>query len=167
MSVSVQPHGMSTPGSPILHYLPECAQAHIHCQWGHPTISSSVVPFSSCPQSFSASGSFPVSWLFASGGQSIRASASASIFPVNIQDWFPLWSLVWSPCSPRDSQGFSPTPQFKSISSSALSLLYGPPLISVLDYWKTIASTIWIFVSKMISLLFNMLFRFVIAFLHL
>ena len=58
--------------------------------WCHPTISSSVVPFSSCPQSFPASGSFLMSWLFASGGQSIGASASASVLPVNIQGWFPL-----------------------------------------------------------------------------
>ena len=62
--------------------------------WCHPRISSSVVPFSSCPESFPASGSFPVSWLFASGGQSIRTSASASILPVNIQGWFPLGLTV-------------------------------------------------------------------------
>ena len=59
-------------------------------QWCHPTISSPVVPFSSCPQSFPASGSFLMSQLFASGGQSIGASASASVLPKNIQDWFPL-----------------------------------------------------------------------------
>ena len=58
--------------------------------WHHPTISSSVVPFSSCPQSFSASWSFPVSWLFASGSQNIEGLASASILSMNIQDWFPL-----------------------------------------------------------------------------
>ena len=59
-------------------------------QWCHPTISSSVIPFSSCLQSFPASGSFPVSQFFVSGGQSIGASASVSVLPVNIQDWFPL-----------------------------------------------------------------------------
>ena len=58
--------------------------------WCHPTISSTVAPFSSCPQSFPASGSFPMSWLFTSGNQIIGASASASILPMNIQDWFPL-----------------------------------------------------------------------------
>ena len=58
--------------------------------WCHPTISSSVIPFSSCLQSFPASGSFPVSQLFASGGQSTGVSASASVLPVNIQGWFPL-----------------------------------------------------------------------------
>ena len=59
-------------------------------RWYHPTISFSVVPFSSCPQSFPASGSFPVSQLFASGGQRIRTSASPSVHPTNIQGWFPL-----------------------------------------------------------------------------
>ena len=59
-------------------------------QWCHPTISSSVIPFSSCSQSFPASRSFPMSWLFASGGQIIGASASASVLPMNIQAWFPL-----------------------------------------------------------------------------
>ena len=59
-------------------------------QWCHPTISSSVAPFSSCPQSFPVSGSFIMSQLFASGGQSIGVSASASVLPMNIQDWFPL-----------------------------------------------------------------------------
>jgi len=63
--------------------------------WCHPTISSSVAHFSSCPQSFPASGSFPVSWLFASGGQSIRASTSASVLPMNIQGWFPLGWTGW------------------------------------------------------------------------
>ena len=98
------------------------------------TISSSGTPFSSCPQSFLASQSFPISWLFASGGQSIGASVQSFqwIFRVDfLQDW-----LVWSPCSPRDSQESSPTPQFKSINSSVLSLPYGPTFTSVHDYWK-------------------------------
>ena len=64
-------------------------------QWCHPTISSSVVPFSSCPQSFQSSGSFQMSQLFTSGGQSIGVSASASVFPMNIQDWFPLGWTDW------------------------------------------------------------------------
>ena len=78
----------SMPSFPVLHYLPEFAQTHVHCQWCHSTISTTVAPFSSCPQSFPASGSFPMSQLFASGGQSI--GVSASVFPVNIQGWFPL-----------------------------------------------------------------------------
>ena len=64
-------------------------------QWCHPTISSSVVPFSSCSQSFLASGSFPVSQFFTSGGQSYGVSASASVLPINIQDWFPLGWTDW------------------------------------------------------------------------
>ena len=64
-------------------------------RWCHPTISSSVIPFSSCPQSFPASGSFQMSLLFTSGGQSIGISASASVLPMNIQDWFPLGWTGW------------------------------------------------------------------------
>ena len=103
--------------------------------WCHPTISSSVDPFSSCPQSFLASGSFQMSQFFASGSQSIGVSASTSILPRNTQDWSPL-GLVGSPCSPRDSQESSLTPQFKSISSLALSFLYSLTLTSIHDHWK-------------------------------
>ena len=67
-----------------------CSNSCPLSQWCHPTISCSVAPFSSCPQSFPVSGSFPVSWLFTSGGQSIGNSASASVLPKNIQGWFPL-----------------------------------------------------------------------------
>ena len=67
-----------------------CSNSCPLSQWCHPTILSSVTSFSSCPQSFPASGSFPVSWLFASGGQNIGASASASVLPMNVQGWFPL-----------------------------------------------------------------------------
>ena len=81
----------STPRFPVLHHLPEFAQTHVYLsQWCHPAISCPVTPFSSCPQSSPASGSFPVSWFFVSGGQSIEASASASVLPMNIQCWFPL-----------------------------------------------------------------------------
>ena len=92
--------------------------------WCHPTISSSVIAFFSCFQSFPASGSFSISRLFASGGQSTGASASASVPPVNIQNWFPLGLIGLIFCNPRYSQESSPTPQFKSMSSSVLSLLY-------------------------------------------
>ena len=102
--------------------------------WCHPTISSSVVPFSSCLQSFPASGSFPMSQFFESGGQSIGVSASTSVLPMNTQDWSPLGWTGWISCSPRDSQESSPTQQFKSINSSALSFLYSPTLTSIHDY---------------------------------
>ena len=67
-----------------------CSSSYPLSRWCHPTISFSAIPFFSCLQSFPASGSFPVSWLFASGGQSIEASASASVLPMNVQGWFPL-----------------------------------------------------------------------------
>ena len=79
---------------------------------------------------------FQKSQLFASGGQSIGVSASASVFPMNIQDWFPLTGLVGSPWHPRDSQASSPTPQFKSINFSAFTFLYSPTLTSIHDHWK-------------------------------
>ena len=99
--------------------------------WCYPTISSSIVPFSSCLQSFPASGSFQMTQFFESGGQSI--GVSASVLPMNIQDWFPLDELAGSPCSPRDPQESSPTPQFKSINSSVLRLLHSPTLTSIHD----------------------------------
>ena len=94
--------------------------------WCHPTISFSVVPFSSCLQSFQASGSFLMSWLILSGGHSIGASATVSVLPMNIQNWFSLGWTGWISCSPRDSQESAPIPQFKSINSMVLSLLYVP-----------------------------------------
>ena len=80
--------------------------------------------------------SVPMSQFFASGGQSIGISASASVLPMNIQDWFPFGWTGWSPCSLRDSQESSPTSQFKSTNSSALSFLHSPTLLSKHDYWK-------------------------------
>ena len=88
------------------------------------------------PSVFIASGSFQMSQLFASGGQSIGVSALASVLPVNIQDWFPVGWTGWSPCSPRDPKESSTTSQFESINSSALSFLYSPTLTSIHDYWK-------------------------------
>ena len=105
-------------------------------RWRHPTISSSVVPFSSCLQSFPASGSFPMSPFFTSGGQSIGVSASTSVLPMNIQDWFPLAWTGWISLQSKDSQESSPTPQFKSINFLALSFLYGPTVTPIHDHWK-------------------------------
>ena len=128
------PIDWSIQGFSVHHQILELAQTHVHRV--HPTISSSVIPFSSCLQSFSASRSFPMSQFFASGGQSIGASASASVLPMKIPDLFPLGLTVWTPCSPRDSQESSPTPLLKSINSLALSLLNDPTLTSLCDYWK-------------------------------
>ena len=96
MSDSLWPHGLQhtrpacpspTPGA--------CSNSCPLRQWYHPIISSSVVPSSSCLQSFPASRSFPMSWFFSSGDQSIEVSVLASVLPVNIQDWFPLGWTGW------------------------------------------------------------------------
>ena len=127
----------STPDFPVLHHLPEFAQTHVHwvgdaIQPSHPL----VTPFSSCPQSLPASGSFPVSHLFVSGGQSIGASASASVLPVNIMGWLPLGLIGLISLLSKNSQESSPAPQFESVNSLVLSLFYGPTLTSIHDYWK-------------------------------
>ena len=105
------PMDCSTPSLRVHHQLPELAPTQRPLsRWCHPTFSSSVVPFSSCLQSFPASGSFPLSQLFASGGQRIRASASASALLMNIQDWFPLGWTVWIPLQSKGlSRVFSST----------------------------------------------------------
>ena len=145
MSDSLWPHGLQharppcsspTPGA----YSNSCPSS----RWCHPIISSTTVPFSSQLQSFPASGSFQMSQFFASGGQSIEVSASASVLPVNIQDWFPLDQLdpkeidrlVGSPWCPRNSWESSPTPQFKKHQFFSASFLYSPTLTSIHDYWK-------------------------------
>ena len=111
-----------------------CSDSHPLSQWCYLTTSSSAAHFLFGFQSCPASESFPMSRLFASGGQSIGASVSASVLPMNIQSWFPLGLMMfWSPCSPRDSPESSAAPQLKSISSSMLSLLYGPTLTSALE----------------------------------
>ena len=98
-------------------------------QWCHPAISSSVVPFSSHLQFFPASGSFQISQFFASGGQSIGVSVSGSGLISFRMDWLDLLAV-------QGTLKSSPTPQFKSINSSALSFLYSPTLTSIHDYWK-------------------------------
>ena len=103
-------------------------------QWCHPTISSSVIPFSSCPQSFPASGSFPTSQFFASGGQSIGVSASTSVLPVNTQDSSPLRWTGWISLQSKGLSRIFSKPQFKSINSWALSFLYSLTLTSIHDY---------------------------------
>ena len=90
MSYSLQPHGLQHARLPCPSQSPRvCSDSSPLSQWCHPTISLSLIPFSSCLQSFPPSGSFPISRLFTSDGQSIGASASVSVLPVNIQGWFP------------------------------------------------------------------------------
>ena len=163
MSDSLQPHGQQHTGlccpSPASG---ACSNSCPSSWWCHPIISSSVIPFYSCLQSFPASEYFPMSQFFPSGSQSNGVSASASVSSMNIQDWFPWDWLGGSPCSTRESQECSPIPQFKSIYSSALSFLYSPTLTSIPDYWKSHS-----FVGKVTSLLFNVLSRLIICCLGL
>ena len=137
MSESLRPRALQharppCPSQPPRVYSNSCPSS----QWCHPSISSSVIPFSSCSLSFPALGSFPMSQLFAFGGQSIGISASTSVCPINSQDWSPLGWTVGFPCSPRESQESSPTPQFKSINSLAHSFLHSLTLTSIHDHWK-------------------------------
>ena len=138
------PMDCNIPGFPVLHYLLEFAQTHTHwlSQWYHWTISSSVSPFSSCLQSFLASGSFPVSWHFPSGSQSI--GASASVLPMNIQGWFPLGLTALISLLSKDSQESSLAPQFESINSSTLSFL-----AKIKSILSAIGSFCWQFCFKM------------------
>ena len=104
MSNTLWPHGPQHAMPPCLSPTPRVySSASPLSRWCHPTISSSVIPFSSCPQSFPASGSFPVSWFFISDGQSIGASASTSVLPMNTQDW----SLEWTGWISLQSKGLS------------------------------------------------------------
>ena len=132
------PMDYSMPGFSVLQYLPELAQTHDHwvsdaIQPSHPLSS----PSSSCFQSFPASGSFLMSQLFASGGQSIGASASASLLPVNIQDWFSLGLTGWISLKSKGLSTVFSNTKFKSINSLVLSFLYGPTVIAIHDYWKS------------------------------
>ena len=133
-------------------------------RWCHPTISSSVNPFSSCPQSFPASGSFQISQLFTSGGRSIGVSASISVLLMNTQDWFPLELTGWILQSKGISKDFSNTTvQRHQIFCSAFFIVqYSHPFMTT---GKIIALTRWTFVGKKMSLLLNMLSRLVINFL--
>ena len=119
-------------------------------------------PFSSCPQSFPASGSFPLSRLFTSGGQSIGASASASVFPMNIQGWFPLGFTGFISLLSKGISSVFSIPQFENINSLMPSLPYGPTLTSICDYWKNHSFDYTDLVNKVMSLLFNTLFSFAI-----
>ena len=112
-----------------------CSNSCLSSWWCHPTSHPLSSP---SPPAFNLSqhDSFPVSQFFTSGGQNIGVSASASDLSMNIQDWFPLGWTGWISLQSRDPQESSPTPQFKSISSLALSFLYGPTLTLIRDYWK-------------------------------
>ena len=125
------PMDYSSTGSPRA-----CSNSCPLSQWCHPTISSSVIPFSSCLQSFRASGSFLMSQFFTSGSQSIGASASASVLPINIQGWFPLGWTGWITLQSKVlSRVFSNTTVQKHQFFGAR-LLHSPTLTSIHDNWK-------------------------------
>ena len=136
MSSSLQPHELQHAKLPCPLPTPEtCSNSCPSSWWCHPTISSSVIPFSSHLQSFPASGSFPRSQLFASGGQSIGVSASASVLPMNIQDWSP---LEWTGWISLQSKGLSrvfsnTTVQKHQFFSNQISLWSNS---HICDYWK-------------------------------
>ena len=169
MSDSLQPHELQharppcpspTPGV----YSNSCPSS----QWCHSAISSSVVPFSSCPQSLPASESFPMNQLFTWGGQSTGASALASVLPTNTQDWSP---LGWTGWTSLQSKGLPSLLQHHSSKASILQhsafLAFFTVQLSPLymTTGKTIALTRQTFVGKVMSLLLNMLSRLVITFL--
>ena len=149
--------------SPTLGYF---SNSYPSSQWCHPTISSSVIPFSTCLQSLPASGSFPMSQLFASGVQSIGVSDSTSDPPMNTQDWSPLGWTGWISLQSKGlSRVFSNTTvqkhQFFQQSNFFIVQLSHPYVTT----GKTIALTRWTFVGKEMFPLFNMLPRLVITFL--
>ena len=127
------PMNSSMPGLPVHHQLLESTQTYVH--WVGDAISSSVVPFPSCPQSFPASGSSQMSQHFASGGQRIEVSASTSVLPMNTQDWSP---LGWTGWISLQSKGLSTVLSNTTVQKhySMLSFLYSPTLTSIHDHWK-------------------------------
>ena len=143
-----------------------CSNSRALCWWGRPTVSSSVAFSSSCPQSFPAAGALLMCWLFASGGQTIGASASSSALPLNTQGWFPLGSTgLISLQSKELSRVFSSTIIQKYQFFSSQPSLCSNSHIHIWILKKNIDLTTQTFVDKIMSLLFNTLFSFVIAFL--
>ena len=168
MSNSLRPHGLQHSGLPC-HSLSPGVLSHWcpSSQWCYPTISSSAASFSFRLQSFPASGSFPMSQLFASDGQSIGASTSGSVLPMDIQGWFPkgLTGLISVQCKGL-SRVFPNTIIWKhQFFSAQLSLWSNSHILTWTLEKKNIVLTIWTFVGKMKSLLLNILSRFIIVFL--
>ena len=164
---SLRPHGLQHARLPCPSLTPRAySNSCPLSQWCHPTISSSVIPFSSGLQFFPASQSFPVSQFFKSGGQSIAVSASASVLPMNIQNWFPLGltgliSLQYKGTHNSLLQHHSSKPSILWHSAFFIVQISHPYVTT----GKAIAFSKWTFVGKVMSLLFNMLSRLVIAFL--
>jgi len=173
MSDSLQPHGLQHTRLPCPSPTPRaCSNSCLLSQWCHPTISSSALLFSSCLQSFPTSGSFPMSQLCSSGGQRIGTLASASVLPVNIQDWFPLGKGKGK----GSKQRFDLLCILRTLKSLLQHHSSKPSIIQHIAFFmvqlseictwlleKTTALTIQTFVHNVMSLLFNMLPGFVIA----
>ena len=155
MSNYLRPCGLQHARLPCPSLFPRvCSNSCPLSRWCHPIISSSVAPVSSCPQSFPASGSVPMSWLFTSGGQSTGVSASASVLPKSIQGWFPLrltdLILIFKELLSVFSSTTVQKHQFFGIQPS----LWSNSHIHTWLLEKTIALTRWSFVDKVMSLLF-------------
>ena len=164
MSNSLQPHELQHARYPCPLPTPRAySNSCPSSRWCHPTISSSVVPYPSRLQSFPASGSFPMSQFFASGGQSIRVSASASVLPMNIQDWFPLGWTGWISLQSKGlSRVFSNTTVQKHQFFSAQFSLWSNSHI-----YAWLLEKPWLWLERPLlamSLLFSMLSRSVIVF---
>ena len=165
---SLRPHELQHARRPCPSPTPRVhSDSHPSSHWCHPAISSSVVPFSSCPQSLPKSESFPMSQLFAWGGQRIEVSASASVLPMNAQDWSPLGWAGWISLKSKGlSRVFSNTTvqkhQFFGAQLSLFIIQLSHPYMTT---GKTVALTRWTFVGKVMSLLLNILSRLVITFL--
>ena len=166
VSDSLQSQGLQHAKLPCRSSSPEaCSNSCLLRQWSHPTISSSAVPFSSRLQSFQHQGFLLMNQLFSSGSQSVGASASASVLPMNIQGWFLLgFTGMISLQSNGLSRVFSRTTIWKHQFFCSKPTLWYNSHICIQDYWENYNFTIRTFVQKVISLLFNMLCRFVIAF---
>ena len=162
--LTLRPHNCSTPGLPIHHQLWVYPNSCPLSWWCYPTISSSVIPFSSPLQSSLASGSFPMSQFFASVGQSIGVSVSTSVLPMNIQDWFPLGWTGWISLQSKGSQKSLPHHSSKASILRCSSFFIVQLSHPYMTTGKTTALTRQTFVDKVMSLLFNMLSRLVITF---
>ena len=166
MSDFLRPHELQHTRPPCLSPTPRVySNVCLLSQWCHPIISSSVIPFSSCLQTLPATGSFQMSQFFTWGGQSIGVSASTSVLPMNIQDWFPLGWTGWISLQSKGlSRVFSNTTvqKYQFFDSQTFIVQLPHPYMTT---GKTIALTIRTFVGKVMSLFFNMLSKFAIAFL--
>ena len=137
MSDSLWPQGLQYARLPCPSLSPGvCSNSCALSRWCHPTISSSVTPFCSCHQSFPASGSFPMSWLFAWGGQSIGVSASKSVLPMNIQDWLPLGLTGLISLLSKELSSLLQHHSSKASIPWRSAFFIVPALTSMHDYWK-------------------------------